>query len=88
MSSTPETVLSVVHQHACCCGAMLLESGEWGQLAGVQHRIVSFTTFDPALNETTVHQVSHGYCPTCLREARQELVEIQSRRVMEAFRDG
>lgn len=73
MSSTPETALSVCHQGACCCGAMRLESGEWGQLAGVSDRIVSFTTFNPDAHETTLHQVSHGYCPTCLLEAQAQL---------------
>ena len=70
-----ETVQHVVHQHACCCGAMLMESGEWDQLAGVQHRIVSFTTFDPDSNETTVHLVSHGYCPACLRVAHAQMMD-------------
>ena len=70
---------NTVHQGACTCGAMLLESGKWDQLAGVRDRIVSFTTFDPALSETTLHQVSHGYCPRCYMRAHAEVMERHQR---------
>ncbi len=64
---------TVVHQHACCCGAMQMADGTWNQLQGITDRIVSFVTFDADANMATLHLVSHGYCPTCLDRAWEEV---------------